>query len=393
LKKVSYSLRIGIIGNQNHINALFYENLKKMAIETKISNEPFGFLIVFRQIPIKIKLYITESLESIIDNYENIEMLDVIILTLNLYDRNSLNLLNKHLIEEFYETYLFQGLSVLVGMDIEQLFNRFPSKRYKISRFKLERITQDLNLIYCFEVFNKERDINEIYNTLFNDFILRFQYSNSDLFEKSKEYGKKLLDKTNQNKVKSNPSGSAITLKTSRPGLVIGKGGKRIQEITDVLQDQFGLEMPQIEVEKVAEPDLDAQIMAERLAYSLDRGRHYRRAGYYILRKVMDAGARGVEIIISEKLISQEVKTLIFRAGIISQRNELIKEEIDRGVAKCIQETNFSGVIIKILPMSIEMGGNYTSKVDLLENREKDYLIEEEEGILSEEDKKLLVNK
>ncbi len=49
--------------------------------------------------------------------------------------------------------------------------------------------------------------------------------------------------------------------------------------------------MPQIEVNEVEEPDIDAQIMSERLAYSLDRGRHYRRAGYYILRKVMDAGA------------------------------------------------------------------------------------------------------
>ena len=38
--------------------------------------------------------------------------------------------------------------------------------------------------------------------------------------------------------------------------------------------------MPQIEVEEVKDPSLDAQIMAERLAYSLDRGRHYRRAGY-----------------------------------------------------------------------------------------------------------------
>ncbi len=165
-----------------------------MAIETKSSKESFGFLIVFRQIPIKIKLFITESLESIIDNYEYIEKLDVIILTLNLYDRNSLNAINKHLVEEFYETFLFQGISVLVGMDIEHLFNKSPSKKYKISRFKLEKITQDLNFIYCFELFNKMRDINEIYNTLFNDFILRFQYSNPELFETAKEYGKELTD-------------------------------------------------------------------------------------------------------------------------------------------------------------------------------------------------------
>ena len=91
--------------------------------------------------------------------------------------------------------------------------------------------------------------------------------------------------------IQKTPLGVRITLRTSRPGLVIGKGGKRIQEITDVLKDRYDLELPQIEVEEVENPDLDAEIMAERLAYSLDRGRHYRRAGYYILRKVMDAGA------------------------------------------------------------------------------------------------------
>ena len=116
--------------------------------------------------------------------------------------------------------------------------------------------------------------------------------------------------------IQKTPLGVRITLRTSRPGLVIGKGGKRIQEITDVLQERFGLEMPQIEVEEVQNPDVNAQIMAERLAYSLDRGRHFRRAGYYILRKVMDSGeARGVEIIVSGKVTSQRARTQIFRAG------------------------------------------------------------------------------
>ncbi|MFW9821153.1 MAG: hypothetical protein ACFFE5_16230 [Candidatus Thorarchaeota archaeon] len=165
-----------------------------MAIESKYTNGSSGFLIVFRQIPIKIKLFLAESLESLISNYGKIKKLDIIILTLNLYDKSSLNSFNKNLVEEFYDTYVFQGLSVLVGMDIEQLFNRSPSKKYRISRFKLEKISLDMNLIYCFEIFNKERDPNEIYNTLFNDFILRFQYSNPELFETAKEYGKRLTD-------------------------------------------------------------------------------------------------------------------------------------------------------------------------------------------------------
>lgn len=197
------------------------------------------------------------------------------------------------------------------------------------------------------------------------------------------------------------PLGVRITLKTSRPGLVIGKGGKRIQEITDVLQVKFGLEMPQIEVEEVAQPDLDAQIMAERLAYSLDRGRHYRRAGYYILRKVMDAGARGVEIIISGKVTSQRARTQIFRAGTMSKSGQPAQEGVDKGVAQCIQKSGVLGIIVKIMRADTKMGDDIKIKEDLLTKAQAekeaklaktraDHMIEEEEGALSEEDKKLI---
>lgn len=148
--------------------------------------------------------------------------------------------------------------------------------------------------------------------------------------------------------LQNTPLGVRITLRTSRPGLVIGKGGKRIQEITDVLQSRFGLEMPQIEVEEVQNPDLDAQIMAERLAYSLERGRHYRRAGYYILRKAMDAGAIGITITVAGKVTSQRARTQIFRAGTMKKSGQPSKDAVDKGVAQCIQKSGVLGVIVKI---------------------------------------------
>jgi small subunit ribosomal protein S3 len=167
--------------------------------------------------------------------------------------------------------------------------------------------------------------------------------------------------------VQNTPLGVRITLRTSRPGLVIGKGGKRIQEITEVLESRFGLEMPQIEVEEVQNPDIDAQIMAERLAYSLDRGRHYRRAGYYILRKVMDAGARGVEIIISGKVTSQRARTQIFRSGTMSKSGQPAQEAVDKGVAQCIMKTGVLGVIVKIMRANYKMGDGVSIKAEALQ--------------------------
>ncbi|MFX1257593.1 MAG: 30S ribosomal protein S3 [Promethearchaeota archaeon] len=171
--------------------------------------------------------------------------------------------------------------------------------------------------------------------------------------------------------IQKTPLGVRITLKTSRPGLVIGKGGKRIQEITDVLKDRFELEMPQIEVEEVPSPDLNAQIMSERLAYSLDRGRHYRRAGYYILRKVMDAGARGVEIIISGKVTSQRARTQIFRAGTMKKSGMPAQEAVDKGVSQCIQKSGVLGVIVKIMRADYKTGDEVKIKEELLKKAQK----------------------
>ncbi len=208
--------------------------------------------------------------------------------------------------------------------------------------------------------------------------------------------------------VQKTPLGVRITLKTSRPGLVIGKGGKRIQEITEVLESRFGLEMPQIEVDEVKNPDLDAQIMAERLAYSLDRGRHYRRAGYYILRKVMDAGARGVEIVISGKVTSQRARTQIFRAGTMTKSGYPSQEAVDKGVAQCIMKTGVMGVIVKICRAGYKMGDGVKIKEEELKQeqlkREKEskktraeeilekegYEVEELERDLTDEEKELI---
>ncbi len=184
---------MGIIGNIESIKEIFLENLNKLAIESTLSDDIFEFLIVFKQVPIKIRVFLEKNLENLINNFERIEKLDVIILTLNLYDKRSLRDVNKNVVDEFNDIFLFQGLSVLVGMDIEHIFNRSPSKKFKISRFQLEKTTKDLDLIYCFEIFNKSKDVNEIYSTLFNDFILRFQYSSPELFESAKDYGKRLV--------------------------------------------------------------------------------------------------------------------------------------------------------------------------------------------------------
>ncbi len=192
LKKISYSLRIGIVGSKKLSKQIFLKSLHTTAIDSDLSNDKLEFLVVYKNIPVKIKVFLAVRLQDLIYNFGKIEKLDVLILTLDLYEPDSINYYNKALVEEFSEVLSFQGLSVLVGMNVEHILDNLPSKSLKISRFHLEKLTRELDLIYCYEIFNNHKDITDIYNQILDDFIFRFQYSNPDLFKKAKTYGKHL---------------------------------------------------------------------------------------------------------------------------------------------------------------------------------------------------------
>ncbi len=193
MKKISYSLRIGIVGGKDTKKEIFLDNVKEIAIDSKSFEEYFEFFLVFKQIPIKMKIFLVANIDQLIYNYNKIENLDVLILAMNLNDSNSVHDYSEESMKEFNEVYSFQGLSVLVGMDISQIFKIPPLNSLRISRYNLKKKTKELDLIYCFEIYNKAEDITEIYNKILDDFIFRFQYSNPELYEQAQKYGIELL--------------------------------------------------------------------------------------------------------------------------------------------------------------------------------------------------------
>jgi hypothetical protein len=192
LKKVNYGLRIGIVGDREINKELFYQNLQGNAIESNLTQHFAEVFIIFDYIPLKLKIFFVENLEELIENYGIIEKLDVIILTIDLYDSESLYQYFEDIIVEFNETYFFQGISILVGIDVENIYNKGTNKNRKLSRFSLEDRAKYLNLIYCFEIFNKSKDVKGILDKIFQDFVFRFQYSSPELFKEAKTYGKRL---------------------------------------------------------------------------------------------------------------------------------------------------------------------------------------------------------
>ena len=160
--------------------------------------------------------------------------------------------------------------------------------------------------------------------------------------------------------VQRTPMGTRIILATERPGLVIGRRGQTIKNLTTVIEERFGFENPQIEVQEVQNASLNAQIMAEKLAFSLERGWHFRRAGHSTVRRIMDAGARGCHIIVAGKLTGQRHRTEKFKEGSIKYCGEPKLDFVDHGFAVAKLKMGVIGVTVEIMSKDAKMPADIT---------------------------------
>ncbi len=160
--------------------------------------------------------------------------------------------------------------------------------------------------------------------------------------------------------VQRTPMGTRVILTTERPGLVIGRRGQTIKNLTQVIEEQFGFENPQIEVQEVENASLNAQIMAEKLAFSLERGWHFRRAGHSTVRRIMDAGARGCYIIVAGKLSGQRHRTEKFKEGNIKFCGDTKAQFIEHGYAVAKLKMGVIGVTVEIMVKDAKMPADIT---------------------------------
>ncbi len=150
------------------------------------------------------------------------------------------------------------------------------------------------------------------------------------------------------------PLGTQVTLFVERPGLVIGKGGRRIKALTEKLK-VFGIENPQVSVDEVEKPEFNAQLMASLLARALERGWYFRRAGYRFLYRIMEAGAKGCEIEISGKLVSERARTEKFVAGTIIHTGDPAESMVRKGFDIAIKKLGVLGVSVRIIPPDVTL--------------------------------------
>ncbi|MCY4731206.1 30S ribosomal protein S3 [Natronomonas gomsonensis] len=176
--------------------------------------------------------------------------------------------------------------------------------------------------------------------------------------------------------VAKTPMGTQIVLKAEKPGMVIGKGGKNIRKITTELEERFNLEDPQIDVQEVDEPDLNAQIVADRLANALERGWYFRKAGHTTIDRIMDSGALGAEIVLSGKVTGARSRVEKFNRGYIKHNGEPAETIVDSGVGVAVMKLGTIGVRVKIIPPNAELPDDF----EVYEDVEVEDFVEEPEG-------------
>jgi small subunit ribosomal protein S3 len=148
--------------------------------------------------------------------------------------------------------------------------------------------------------------------------------------------------------VQKTPIGTKITLFVIRPGLVIGRKGSGIRDLTTKLEQQFNLENAQVSVTEVTKPELNPNIMANRIAQLIERGTAFRRASLWTINTIMGAGAMGVEITISGKLRGERAHFEKHSAGTIPKSGKIAEEVVRSSTNSILTKMGLVGIKLKI---------------------------------------------
>jgi small subunit ribosomal protein S3 len=158
------------------------------------------------------------------------------------------------------------------------------------------------------------------------------------------------------------PMGTQIIIYSEKPGMVIGKAGKVIRKLTRDVATKYNLENPQIDAQEVKRPELNAQMMASRLASSIERGWYFRKAGHNTLRAVMSAGALGCEVVISGKLTGARSRVEKFVNGHVKHSGHPVQEVVDEGFAVAVKKLGTLGCKVRIIQPDIVLPDSFRVK-------------------------------
>ena len=148
--------------------------------------------------------------------------------------------------------------------------------------------------------------------------------------------------------ISKTPTGTRVALHVTRPGIVIGRKGSGIRELTEKLTTDFGLKNPQISVNEIEKPDMSPSVMCNRMASHLERGTAFRRATMWTMKQIMESGAMGVQITISGKLRGDRSAFEKHIAGILPRAGHHAEVIVDEDIAHVKTAMGLIGIRIRI---------------------------------------------
>lgn len=177
------------------------------------------------------------------------------------------------------------------------------------------------------------------------------------------------------------PLGIKIIIHTDKPGRVIGRSGEKINELNRALKTKFQLENPQLDVKAISNPDIDPRIVAKQIKLALERGYNYKKIGNLALKRIMQAGAIGAEIIISGKLGGSKGKTAKFIDGYLKHCGEPAKDLVDYGFEEAETKPGKAGIQVKIMNEFMTITGERRKRFELEKPVKEEEPVEEIEKV------------
>ena len=145
------------------------------------------------------------------------------------------------------------------------------------------------------------------------------------------------------------PVGTRIIIHTLSPGYVIGSNGSKVIEMTDKIIEQFGIKNPQIDVQKIENPDLNPIIVSQNLAFGIADNVNFKKLGNQALERIMRAGAIGCEIVFSGKISGARGRRERFMAGYLKKCGETSKRLVVTGTTVATPRLGNVSVCVKIM--------------------------------------------
>src|SRR3989344_4951724 len=182
--------------------------------------------------------------------------------------------------------------------------------------------------------------------------------------QKTKEfYIKKMIEDNlkgagiSQIRLKKIPLGEKIIIHTSRPSLIVGSKGSNIKDLTRTLKKRFQLENPQIEIIEVRDVFLDANVVAERIASSLEKfgSARFKGIGHKIMENVLNSGALGIELIISGKIPGARAKSWRFYQGYLKKCGDVAVSGVRKAQKAALLKSGIIGIKVAIMPPNLEL--------------------------------------